>query len=141
MFVFDTDIFSLALAGHERVSARVEAAEAAGDSVVITAVTRAEILKGRIEYLLKAADKTHWLRAYDYLVRTEEKIAGVQVLPVTETAAEHFERLRPNRKLKNRKHADLLIACIALAYDATLVTRNVKDFQPVPNLRVENWAD
>lgn len=36
---------------------------------------------------------------------------------------------------------DLRIACIALAHDATLVTRNTKDFAHVPNLKVENWAD
>jgi predicted nucleic acid-binding protein len=28
-----------------------------------------------------------------------------------------------------------------LAHDATLVTRNVRNFREVPELRVENWAD
>jgi tRNA(fMet)-specific endonuclease VapC len=37
--------------------------------------------------------------------------------------------------------SDLLIACICLADGATLVTRNLKDFQGVPDLRLENWAD
>jgi len=36
---------------------------------------------------------------------------------------------------------DLKIACIVLAYDATLLTRNVTDFAQVPELRVENWLD
>ena len=36
---------------------------------------------------------------------------------------------------------DLKIACICLAHDATLLTRNLADFQPVPGLRVENWLD
>ena len=34
---------------------------------------------------------------------------------------------------------DLKIACNCLALDATLLTRNVADFKPVPGLRVENW--
>ena len=36
---------------------------------------------------------------------------------------------------------DLKIACIALAHDATVLTRNLVDFQQVPGLRVENWLD
>jgi tRNA(fMet)-specific endonuclease VapC len=36
---------------------------------------------------------------------------------------------------------DLKIACICLAHEATLLTRNVADFTPVPGLRVENWLD
>jgi hypothetical protein len=36
---------------------------------------------------------------------------------------------------------DLKIACICLAQDATLLTRNVADFKLVPGLRVENWME
>jgi tRNA(fMet)-specific endonuclease VapC len=35
---------------------------------------------------------------------------------------------------------DMLIASIALAHDALLVTRNVDDYKAVSGLRVENWA-
>jgi tRNA(fMet)-specific endonuclease VapC len=35
--------------------------------------------------------------------------------------------------------ADLRIAAVALAQDLILVTGNVRHFQRVPNLRVENW--
>jgi tRNA(fMet)-specific endonuclease VapC len=34
---------------------------------------------------------------------------------------------------------DLKIAAIALANDALLLSANVRDFQKVPGLRVENW--
>ncbi len=36
---------------------------------------------------------------------------------------------------------DLLIAGIALANQFTVVTRNVREFSRVPNLKVENWYD
>jgi tRNA(fMet)-specific endonuclease VapC len=35
---------------------------------------------------------------------------------------------------------DLKIAAIALTRDATVLTRNLKDFSRVPGLRVEDWA-
>jgi tRNA(fMet)-specific endonuclease VapC len=34
----------------------------------------------------------------------------------------------------------LKIAAIAFAQDATVLTRNIKDFSRVPGLRVEDWA-
>lgn len=34
----------------------------------------------------------------------------------------------------------MLIAAVALANNATLVTNNVREFARVPGLRVENWA-
>lgn len=36
---------------------------------------------------------------------------------------------------------DLKIACIALEYDAVVLTRNSVDFAKVPGLRIENWLD
>lgn len=36
---------------------------------------------------------------------------------------------------------DTLIAGIALAHDLTLVTHNTREFDRVPDLRVENWYD
>jgi tRNA(fMet)-specific endonuclease VapC len=35
---------------------------------------------------------------------------------------------------------DLKIAAIALAHNATVLTRNVKDFKLVPGLRIEDWT-
>ena len=35
---------------------------------------------------------------------------------------------------------DLKIAAIAIANNATLLSRNLKDFSKVPGLKVEDWA-
>jgi tRNA(fMet)-specific endonuclease VapC len=36
---------------------------------------------------------------------------------------------------------DLKIAAIALSRDALLLSANLRDFQRVPGLRVENWLE
>ncbi len=47
-----------------------------------------------------------------------------------------------NRNLaKKRLEKDLRIASIAIIQNATVVTRNYKDFSQVPNLQIENWVD
>jgi tRNA(fMet)-specific endonuclease VapC len=81
------------------------------------------------------------LRAQHLLDRSEELLHDTTIISVDTTAAAEFDRLRENKKLKRIGRADLLIASIALAHRATLVTRNLRDFRQVLGLRVENWAD
>ena len=57
-----------------------------------------------------------------------------EVLPFDREAARFYARL-PFR----RRGFDRLIAAHALALNATLVTNNPRDFEDIPNLRVENW--
>ncbi|UBF25011.1 type II toxin-antitoxin system VapC family toxin [Kovacikia minuta CCNUW1] len=56
-------------------------------------------------------------------------------------AAEQFDVLRSARSLRKIGRADLLIASIALANQAVLITRNTRHFKQIPNLRVVNWVD
>ncbi len=140
MFVLDTDIYSLFQRGHEPTV--TNARRRANDGhFVVTVLNWAELIGGRIEALIKAADGAEWLRAHGRLVQTQQDLVKFPVLPVTTAACEQFDRLRADKKVKKPKRKDLLIACIALAHDATLVTRNLKDFAPIPGLKVENWAD
>jgi tRNA(fMet)-specific endonuclease VapC len=110
------------------------------DRVVISLVTRVEVLRGRFESVLKAANRTEWLQAQERLLRTEEVLEDVEVVLITESAADQFDALRTIKKLNKMDRGDKLQAAIALANDATLVTRNTKDYANVPNLKVENWA-
>ena len=58
----------------------------------------------------------------------------------TEVARLHGElRSYLQQKGNLRPILDFQIASIALSHDLTLVTRNVDDFQGIPNLRIENW--
>src|SRR5207244_1748021 len=134
----DSDTFSLLVKGHQRVTARyAEVIAAGGNEVVVPAVVRAEVLRGRFDALTKAADGAGLVLAYDRLVRTEAALSAYRILPVTPAVGAELDRLRSHKKAKKGNLADRLIACLALANDATLVTRNTKDYANVPGLKLE----
>jgi tRNA(fMet)-specific endonuclease VapC len=139
MHLLDTDMLSHLQDRHPRVVERVR--ELGDPEVGITVVTRMEILNARFASLLKASDGQQLLRAQQWLERSEKLIFGLLVVPFDEAAADHFDRLRANKRLKRIGRADLLIASIALSHRAILATRNVRDFQQVANLRIVNWVD
>jgi tRNA(fMet)-specific endonuclease VapC len=115
-------------------------ARAAGE-VAVPVFVRAQALRGRLDGLLKAATPDDVIRLQAMLTETETRLAEFRVIPFDATAGGHFARVSKMKAVRNVGLADLLIAAIALAHDATLVTRNLKDFQPIPGLTVENWAD
>jgi tRNA(fMet)-specific endonuclease VapC len=139
MHLLDTDTLTYLHAGHRRVVRRLR--ELDDPDVGTTIITKIELLRGRFEFMLKAASGTDLLRAQQMLTRTEELLAQIWVVPLDEAAAVEFDRLRAARRVRQIGRADLLIASIALAQRATLVTRNVRHFQQVPGLTVTNWVD
>jgi tRNA(fMet)-specific endonuclease VapC len=139
MYLLDTDMLSRLRADDPRLRERQE--RIAPSQIATTAITRIEILLGRFEFVLKAADGDQLLRAFTWLVRSEELLLQFPILPINDTAADQFDQLRLNKKLKKIGRADLLIAAIALAHGATVVTRNLRHFRQIPGLQVENWFD
>ncbi len=80
------------------------------------------------------------MRAEKWLKETELFLLTTPVIYPDTAAATEFDRLRLIRGLRKIGRADLLIASIVLANDATLVTRNVRHFKQIPGLKVVNWA-
>lgn len=139
MHLLDTDTLTYLHVGHPQVMRRLRDLD--DPNVATTVVTRIEILRGRFEFLLKAADSAQLLRAQQILGRSEELLAQIVTLPVDESSAQEFDRLRSHTNLAKIGRADLLIASIALAHRATLVTRNVRHFSRIPGLALVNWVD
>ena len=65
-------------------------------------------------------------------------LSRVQIVDFDEAAIQRYLELK-KQKIKVRTN-DLRIAATALVQDATIVTRNVRDFQQVPGLKVEDWS-
>ena len=138
MTLLDTDILSLLLAGNPTVIARLRRAD---ENLAITVITKVEILQRRFEFLLKASDGAQLQRAQLWLEQTEVRLDHWAVVRVNAAVAVEFDRLRQFKTLRKVGRSDMLIASIALANRATLVTRNLRDFRRIPGLMLENWAD
>ncbi|MBD1854699.1 MULTISPECIES: PIN domain-containing protein [Leptolyngbya] len=139
MYLLDTDTLTHLYAGNARVAERFKTV---GDpDTGTTIVTKAEMLRGRIDYILKATTGTELLRAQNLFSETEALLSQILVVPFNQAAAEQFEQLVALRNLRKIGRADLLIASITLANQAILVTRNIRHFRQFPGLRIENWVD
>ena len=64
--------------------------------------------------------------------------ASIYVLPYDVEAQLRFAQLR--RQQVRIGTQDLRIAAIALSKNATLVTRNTRDFAKVPGLHIVDWS-
>ena len=138
MHLLDTDTATHVLQGHAGVIQRLRSAD--DPAIYTTIITQAELMRGRIDYLLKATPE-QLPNAQALFQITDEFLHSVKVIPLDEEAIEVSRRLAKTKGLKKIGRADLLIASIALARKATLVTRNLKHFQLIPDLEIENWVD
>jgi len=84
MHLLDTDTCTLLFEGNPLVVHNLE--QLPDEEVGTTIVTKAEILRGRIEYLLKVASGEQFLRAHELLMRTDAFLTKMIVIPVDEQA-------------------------------------------------------
>jgi tRNA(fMet)-specific endonuclease VapC len=111
------------------------------DIVGTTILTRIEVIRATFDAVLKAENGQQLLKAQARLQQSEELFGQLLIIGFDAKATREFDLLRKSRRLRRIGRADLLIASITLANGATLVTRNVRHFHQVPNLKVVNWVD
>lgn len=141
MLVLDTDHISVLERSDSVERARLihRLDQAGAETVVTTIISYEEQSRGWLAYVTRARSVTEQIDAYQRLSRHLETYRHLIVLDYEHTAAEHFRRLRSARIRIGT--LDLKIAAITLANGAILLSRNLKDFERVPNLTVENWLD
>lgn len=139
MYILDTDTLTHLHKGNAKVKECLSKLQ--DDEFAITIVTKCEIIRGRIDFLLKANDSNSLERAQKYLLDHERMLEQIPTVGFQSKALERFDELRANSKFRKIGRSDLLIAAICLTENATLVTRNVRHFALFPNLQIENWVD
>lgn len=141
MIILDTDILTHFSHGKAEVQQHWDAALRANpdEKLVLTVVTWCEAIRGRTESVLKAADADGVKQAEELLWMTHELLNQFEILPFDDAAAEQFEKLRKQKKLRMDR-GDMLIASIVLAQDGVLATGNTKHYKGIVGLRVEDWT-
>jgi tRNA(fMet)-specific endonuclease VapC len=139
-FILDTDHLSILQKQqqpeYDRLKTRLE--KVPDDTVGTTIVNFQEQVLGWMSYNKRARTAAAVLKAYRELLMVEAYFRDYELLPFEAAAQTWFEDLR-QRKVRIPT-MDLRIACIALVRNATLLTRNVRDFRQVPGLTFEDWA-
>jgi len=98
----------------------------------ISSITLAELFHG----VEKSAKPDHNLR------QVEDFVSRLEVLEYGNKAAAHYGDIRANLERKGTPIGvnDLHIAAHARSEGLTLVTNNLREFERVEGLRVENWV-
>lgn len=137
--ILDTNHFSAV--DRSAAAAKLFAQRAARHTgaLFVTVISVEEVMRGWLSLLASRKKRQDEIAVYARLRRSTEMFAQWDILEWDADALAIFEDLR-KRRLK-MSTADMKIASIALAHDATLLTQNLSDFARVPGLRVENWLD
>lgn len=139
MIVLDTSYVSFYQHPEDaRASALRERLLASPDrDIVTTAITPEEQMRGWLSAIHGQRDVHRQVTYYERLVGLFRFFASWRILPFDDSAADQFLSLRAQRVRIGTM--DLKIASIVLVHDATLLSTNLRDFERVPHLRVEDW--
>jgi len=140
MKVLDSDHVSILARDDTEVSDRLwqRLRQLPDEEFVVTAVTLEEQTRGWLAAIRKQKDVTQQVRFYDRLIELFRFYRNWRIIRFDDPAAAEFKRLRQERVRIGTQ--DLKIASICLIHDATLLSSNLRDFELVPDLRVEDWV-
>lgn len=140
MILLDTDMLTLVQrrGGEEYARLVFRLDQAQDQDVRVTIVSFEEQMRGWLAWIVKARAGERLIDAYARLRGLLEDFGARPVVDFEERSYDEFARLS---RMKTRVGTmDLRIAAIALANDALLLSRNLRDFSRVPGLRVEDWT-
>lgn len=133
MLILDSNIISYYLRGDPQIVPRVQALAPA--EVGVPAIVEYELRYG----LLRLPQEV----AKPRLAALMQLLQPMQRLPFDSDCATHAARIRVELEAAGTPIGphDTLIAATALRYQATLVTRNVREFSLVQGLQWLNWHE
>lgn len=135
IYILDTDHLSLYGRNHPTVIARLLAAKV---KLTTTAINVEEQLRGRLAQVADAKDGTIQSMAYQRLVETVLLLSEFNVLQYDAKSQQIFKAFKAQRIRVGTQ--DLRIASITISNNGILLTRNLRDFEKVPGLIIQDWS-
>jgi tRNA(fMet)-specific endonuclease VapC len=120
---------------HGRLSSLMR--KASEDHFVTTVITLEEQMRGWLAAIARTREVHDQLLYYTRLAGLVRFFSRWELLPFDEPAADKFAALR--RQKIRVSTMDLKIASIALVHGAKRLSANLRDFENVPGLKVEDW--
>jgi tRNA(fMet)-specific endonuclease VapC len=139
MILLDSDHLTILIHPKSEQHARLtDRMAASADQVFATTIVNAEEqLRGWLAEINRYRTPHQQLSAYEGMQKYLEFLRRFPLIAFDVPAADEFDRLR--RRKERIGSMDLKIASIALVHNVLLLSANLRDFQQVPGLRVENW--
>ena len=139
MYILDTDHLSVLDRGGinaQRLLTRL--AKVNPNQISATIISYEEQTRGWLSHISKARNLEAQVEIYKQLKRQINNYCTIPIIDFDIDAANEFQRIR---KLYPRLGTmDLKIAAIAISKEATLLTRNLSDFQNIVGLKFEDWT-
>lgn len=129
-YLLDTNICIYYFKGQFEIKERIE--QIGYNKIAISEITLAEL----IYWAEKSQKREKNIAVIDNF---SEKVTIIPVFQSINIYAKEKARLR--RKGTIISDLDLFIGATAIFSDMTLVTRNVREFERMENLKIENWID
>lgn len=129
-YLLDTNICIHYFKGQFEIKQRIE--QIGYDKFVISEITLAELIYGAE----KSQKRDKNIAVIDNF---SEIITIIPIFPSINIYAKEKARLRKQGTIIS--DLDLFIGATAIFSDMTLVTRNVREFERMKNIKIENWID
>ena len=133
-YMLDTNILIFCMR-HPNAFCAARVVSHLGQDLCISAITYAEL-----EFGIQNSSRPAQSRQ-----AVTQILAGIPILDFDLAAASHFGKILAELKRKNRfdlyRDRDKMIAAHARSQGCVLVTDNLKDFQDIDGLQVENWRE
>ena len=140
MYLLDTDHLTILERGGQDAEPLLARLFSSNPNQVVatTIITYEEQTRGWLSYMGTSRSLEAQVEAYRQLQQHLTNFCNIPVIGFETAAASTFKSLK--KTYPRLGSMDLKIAAIAIANNATLLTRNLSDFSQIKGLKIEDWT-